>query len=117
MRTTLAWLAGLGIAWASLLGGAPPALAQHGFPIGSGDTLGVEGFINATMFTNRSRFGAFGQGQNAEWAAQTKLKTDATFTDADVRNTRIRFNFNGQPVFGAWQPRSAFEADFFGGND
>ena len=117
MRTTLTWIVVLGAAWASTMGGAPPALAQQRLPLGGGDTLSIGGFINATMFTNRSRFGAFGQGQSAEWAAQTRLHADAIFTDADVRNTRLSFEFTGAPVFGSWQPRSTFETDFFGGND
>jgi len=82
--------------------------------LGEGETLTISGFVSATLFMDRSKFAAFGQGQNAEYAAQVEDTTDKTFLDGDVRNTRIRFEFAGSPVLGKWSPRAVLESDFFG---
>src|SRR6266566_7343906 len=82
--------------------------------LGEGETLTISGFINASFFNDRGVFGAFGQGQNAEWAAQVQPGVSQGFMDGDVRNTRIRFEFAGQPVMGKWAPKGVIEADFFG---
>ena len=109
---------GLTVAVASILWAAAPAAAQQPagqvVKLGEGETLTITGFISATLFTNRNKFGAFGQGQNAEYAAQVADTTDRFFTDGDVRNTRINFTFNAGPVLGKWSPRGVLEADFFG---
>jgi len=105
------------VAVALMLGAAATASAQEVLKLGEGETLTVSGFINVTLFTDRSRFGNFGQGQNAEWAAQTELSTDKLFTDGDIRNTRISFDFKAQPVLGTWAPRGVLELDLFGGQD
>jgi hypothetical protein len=101
-----------------MLGSARPAAAQQPtgqvVRLGDGQTLTISGFINATWFINSGRFGGFGQGQNAEWADSTQPATDKTILDGDVRNTRINFTFNGQPVLGKFSPRAVLEADFFG---
>ena len=87
--------------------------------LGAGDTLTIGGFIDATMFTNRGLFGAFGQGQDAEYAAlpANQPSTDPLFTDGDVRNTRLRLDFSGAQVLKGWAPKAALEVDFFGGRD
>ena len=103
MRTPTGWFSWVAIAL--MLGEAGPASAQEVLKLGARETLTVSGFINATLFTDRQRFGGFGQGQNAEWAAQTELPTDKTFADGDIRNTRLSFDFRGEPVLGAWAPR------------
>ena len=115
MRTPAAWFSWVAIVM--MLGAAAPASAQEVLKLGEGETLTISGFINSTLFTDRQRFGGFGQGQNAEWAAQTELKTDKTFADGDIRNTRISFDFKGEPVLGSWAPRGVIETDFFGGQD
>src|SRR5439155_7313832 len=107
MRTPAAWFSWVAIVM--MLGAAAPASAQEVLKLGEGETLTVSGFINVTLFTDRSRFGNFGQGQNAEWAAQTELSTDKLFTDGDIRNTRISFDFKAQPVLGTWAPRGVLE--------
>src|SRR5881628_1813196 len=99
-----------------ILAGARAAPAQQVVKLGEGETLTISGFINSTFFTDRGLFGGFGQGQNAEWAASAANQptTDKLFTDADVRNTRIRFDFAAQPVLGKWAPKATLESDFFG---
>jgi len=82
--------------------------------LGEGETLTISGFINASFFNDRGVFGRFGQGQNAEWAAQVQPGVNQGFTDGDVRNTRINFTFNAGPVLGKWAPKGVIEADFFG---
>src|SRR5881397_77133 len=118
MRIRMASFFGLTVAVASILWAAAPAAAQQPagqvVKLGEGETLTITGFISATLFTNRNKFGAFGQGQNAEYAAQVADTTDRFFTDGDVRNTRINFTFNSTPVLGKWAPRATIEADFFG---
>ena len=118
MRMRLTWCSGLAVMGFLMLGGVRPALAQQPtgqvVRLGDGQTLTISGFINATWFMNSGRFGGFGQGQNAEWADSTQPATDKTILDGDVRNTRINFTFNGQPVLGKFSPRAVLEADFFG---
>jgi len=114
MRTRIASLCVLAVAAVVMLGGARAATAQQVVKFGEGQTLTISGFISATLFTNRGRFGQFGQGQNAEWADSIALATDRVFTDGDVRNTRINFTFAAGPVLGKWSPRATLEADFFG---
>jgi len=114
MRTRIASFCTLAVLVVFMLGGAATASAQQVVKFGEGQTLTISGFISATMFTNRNKFGAFGQGQNAEYAAQVADTTDRFFTDGDVRNTRINFTFNSTPVLGKWAPRATIEADFFG---
>src|SRR3989449_4770454 len=114
MRTRIASLSGLAVAAVVMLGGARAAPAQQVVKFGEGQTLTISGFVSASFFTNRNKFGAFGQGQNAEYAAQVADTTDRFFTDGDVRNTRINFTFNSTPVLGKWSPRATLEADFFG---
>ena len=57
---------GLTVAVASILWAAAPAAAQQPagqvVKLGEGETLTITGFISATLFTNRNKFGAFGQG-------------------------------------------------------
>src|SRR2546422_6972176 len=99
MRTRIASLSVLAVAAVVMLGGAPAASAQQVVKFGEGQTLTISGFISSTFFVDRSLFGAFGQGQNAEYAAPpvavgpftAQPTTDKLFTDADVRNTRIAF--------------------------
>ncbi len=91
-----------------------PAAAQQVIKLADGETLTISGFISATLFNDRGLFGQFGQGQNAEWAAQAQPGADQGFTDGDVRNTRIRFEFASQPMLGKWAPKGIIEADFFG---
>jgi len=99
-----------------VLGGARTASAQQVVKFGEGQTLTISGFISSTFFIDRSLFGAFGQGQNAEYAAAPAAQptTDKLFTDADIRNTRIAFEFAAQPVLGKWAPKATLEGDFFG---
>src|SRR5205809_423572 len=89
MRIRMASFFGLTVAVASILWAAAPAAAQQPagqvVKLGEGETLTITGFISATLFTNRNKFGAFGQGQNAEYAAQVADTTDRFFTDGDVR--------------------------------
>jgi hypothetical protein len=73
----------------------------------------LSGFVGVTLYTNRAMFGGFGQGQNSEWAAQRGPTEDPTFTDGEIRNTRLRFGFKAAPVLGAWAPQAAVEMDFF----
>jgi hypothetical protein len=97
------------------LGSVRTAGAQQTVKLGSGDTLTIGGFINATLHNNRGSFD-FGQGQNAEWASVAQPAVDKGFLDGDIRNTRIRFDFASGPVLGKWAPKATLEADFFGQN-
>jgi len=116
MRIRLAWVSGLVVGLLAL-GSAQSAAAQAGggqvVKLGEGETLTISGFINATWYMNNGFF-AFGNGQNAEWAAAAQPATDKNYSAADVRNTRINFTFAGSPVLGKWSPRGVLEADFFG---
>src|SRR5213596_2483360 len=116
MRVRMASFSGLAVALVLILAGASPAGAQQVVKFGEGQTLTISGFVSATMFSDRGLFGGFGQGQNAEWAASpaNQPASDKTFTDGDVRNTRINFTFSSTPVLGKWAPRATLEADFFG---
>src|SRR5437762_6239109 len=96
MRTTQAWLPQATAAVVLWLAIASAVQAQQSVTMPSGDTLTIGGFVNATLYTDRALFGGFGQGQNAEWAAQAPRPVDPTFTDGEIRNTRIRFGFNGR---------------------
>ena len=102
------------------LGGARIAPAQQPtgqvVRLGEGETLTISGFVNATLFNDRGLFASFGQGQNAEFSASpaNQPATDQSFTDGDFRNTRLRFDFAGQPVLGKWAPKATVEVDFFG---
>src|SRR2546425_3561643 len=113
MRRRIAWFAVVAVALAAFLGGPSAVCAQQSVKLGAGDTLTISGFINATMFNNRGLFD-FGQGQNAEWASLAQPTTDQGLLDADIRNTRIRFDFSAGPVLGKWAPKATLEADFFG---
>jgi hypothetical protein len=113
MQATKAWLAGAAAALVMLLAAVPASRAQQNMRIGAGDTLTLSGFVGVTLYTNRAMFGGFGQGQNAEWAAQAGPSVDPTFTDGEIRNTRLRFGFKATPVLGAWAPQAAVEVDFF----
>ena len=118
MRRRIAWFAVVAVALAAFLGGPSAVCAQQSVKLGAGDTLTISGFINATLFNDRGLFtGGFGQGQNAEWAAQVQPGVDQGFSDADIRNTRIRFDFSAGPVLGRWAPKATLEADFFGANN
>ncbi len=112
------------IAWPLLaalivLGSATSACAEQTVSVGAGDTLTIGGFVSATMLYDWGLFGAFGQGQNAEYAAApgSQPKTDKSFLDGDVRNTRLNFGFKAGPIVGSWAPHALVEADFFGGQD
>src|ERR1041385_5349170 len=117
MRMRLAWVSVLVVVGLVTLGGAQSAAAQAGggqvVRLGEGETLTISGFVNATWYMNNGFF-AFGNGQNAEWAAASQPATDKNYSAADVRNTRINFTFAGSPVLGKWSPRGVIEADFFG---
>src|SRR6266550_2013273 len=106
------------VALVSALAGAAPTAAQQPagqvVKLGEGETLTIGGFISASFFNDRGVFGRFGQGQNAEWAAQVQPGVNQGFTDGDIRNTRINFTFNAGPVLGKWTPKGVIEADFFG---
>ena len=113
MSRRIAWFTA--VALAAFLGGPSALFGQQSVKLGAGDTLTISGFINATLFNDRGIFtGGFGQGQNAEWAAQVQPPTDQGFFDGDIRNTRIRFDFSSGPVLGKWAPKATLEADFFG---
>src|SRR5947209_15326430 len=116
MRVRMASFSGLAVALVLSLAGASPAGAQQVVKFGEGQTLTISGFVSATMFSDRGLFGGFGQGQNAEFAASpaNQPASDKTFTDGDVRNTRINFTFSSTPVLGKWAPKATLEADFFG---
>ena len=116
MSIRMAPFPGLAVAAVLMLGGAPAAAAQQVLKLGEGETLTISGFINGTLFSDRGSFaGGFGNGQNAEWAAQVQPGVSQGIFDGDVRNTRINFTFNAPPVLGKWAPRATIEADFFGG--
>src|SRR3977135_313142 len=106
MRTGIPLLSVLTIAAAVMLGGAPAASAQQVVKLGEGETLTISGFISTTLFNDRGLFASFGQGQNAEFSASPANQPGASqsFTDGDFRNTRLRFDFAGQPVIGKWSP-------------
>jgi len=122
MRVRMASFSGLAVALVLILAGASPAGAQQVVKFGEGQTLTISGFISSTFFNDNGLFNGFGQGQNAEWAAPPaplgttigQPGTDRSITDADVRNTRIRFEFAAQPVLGKWAPKAVLESDFFG---
>jgi hypothetical protein len=114
MRTRIQSFSGLAVAVVLILITVAPAPAQQVVRFGEGQTLTISGFMSATLFMNRSKFGGFGQGQNAAWAAQAEDTVDKTFLDGDVRNTRINFTFASGAVLGKWSPRGVLEADFFG---
>jgi len=113
MSRRIAWFTAVAVALAAFLGGPSAASAQQSVKLGAGDTLTISGFINATLFNNRGYFD-FGQGQNAEWASLVQPPIDQGYFDGDIRNTRIRFDFNSGPVLGKWAPKATLEADFFG---
>ena len=102
----------------SVFAAAAPVAAQQPagqvVKLGEGETLTISGFINASFFNDRGVFGAFGQGQNAEFAGQAQPGVNQGFTDGDVRNTRINLTFTAGPVLGKWAPKGVIEADFFG---
>jgi hypothetical protein len=116
MRTRIASLSVLAVALVVMLGGAQAATAQQVVKFGEGQTLTISGFVSSSFFIDRSLFGSFGQGQNAEWSAAPAAQParDKLTADADVRNTRLGLEFSGQPVLGKWAPRAMLEADFFG---
>src|SRR3989441_11813837 len=105
MRIRRPWLSWPVVAMVFVLAAAAPAAAQQVIKLRAGETLTISGFISATLFNDRGLFGQFGQGQNAEWAAQAQPRADQGFTDGDVRNTRIRFEFASQPMLGKWAPK------------
>ena len=71
MSRRIAWSTAVAVALAAFLGGPSTLFGQQSVKLGAGDTLTISGFINATLFNDRGIFtGGFGQGQNAEWAAQ-----------------------------------------------
>jgi len=96
--------------------GTVPLNAQQ-VTVGQGDTLTISGFISGTWFWDRNQFGAFGQGQSAEWAASpgNSFPTDKWFSDAEVSNTRITLSFAGPHITDSWRVKGVIEADFFGG--
>src|SRR5881628_3380798 len=110
MRVRMASFSGFAVAAVVILAGASPAGAQQVVKFGEGQTLTISGFVSVTLFTDHGLFGGFGQGQNAEWAAQPadQPTSDKLFTDGDVRNTRINFTFSAGPVLvsGHRRPRS-----------
>src|SRR3989449_3823700 len=116
MRTRIASFCTLAVLVVFMLGGAATASAQQVVKLGEGETLTISGFISATLFTDRGRFAQppFGQGQNAQFSAQTQPGTNQSLTDGDFRNTRMRFDFAAQPVLGKWAPKATVEFDFFG---
>ena len=125
MRTRIASFCTLAVLVVFMLGGAATASAQQVVKLGEGETLTISGFISATLFNDRGLFSFFGQGQNAEIAAPpvpivgppavpAQPGVNQGIFDGDVRNTRINFTFNSQPVLGKWAPRATLEADFFG---
>ena len=93
---------------------AAPTRAQQ-VKLGDSQSLTIGGFISASFLTNLGVFGQFGQGQNAEFAAENQIQTDELVTDGDVRNTRLRLDYAGIPVLHDWRPNAVLEADFFGG--
>ncbi len=98
----------------AVLGGAGQVAAQQQVKLSEGSTLTISGFINASFYNNRGLFDGFSQGQSAEWASAVVIPQDQGSMDGDIRNTRIRFDFAGQPVIGKWTPKATLEADFFG---
>src|SRR5205809_449806 len=120
MRKGVASFSGLAVIVISVLGGARTAPAQQPtgqvVRLGEGETLTIGGFINGTLFNDVGLFSSFGQGQNAEIAAAPANQPGVNrgIFDGDVRNTRLNFTFNAQPVLGKWAPRATIEADFFG---
>lgn len=98
----------------TVLGGAGQVAAQQQVKLSEGSTLTISGFINASFYNNRGLFDGFSQGQSAEWANAASVGIDQGSMDGDIRNTRIRFDFAGQPVIGKWTPKATLEADFFG---
>jgi hypothetical protein len=116
MSIRMAPFSGLAVAAVFMLGGAPAAAAQQVVKLGEGETLTISGFISATLFNDHGLFGGFGQGQNAEFAAAPANQpgVNQSFSDGDVRNTRINFTFTAPPVIGKWAPKAVLESDFFG---
>src|SRR5207247_9342515 len=116
MRTRIASFCTLAVLAVLMLGGARATSAQQVVKLGEGETLTIIGFISVSLFTDRGRFAQppFGQGQNAQFSAQTQPGTNQSLTDGDFRNTRIRFDFSGSPVLGKWSPKATAEFDFFG---
>ena len=94
-----------------------PVLAQvpsGNVSTGGDETLSLKGFISATFYTQNQDF-AFGNGQNAEFAAAPELSTDRWFLGGDVRNTRLTMAFNGPKINDDLQLGGVIETDFFGG--
>src|SRR5438445_6472019 len=116
MRTRMPSFCTLAVLAVFMLGGSRTSSAQQVVKFGEGQTLTISGFVSATMFNDRGRFGCSGQGQNAEIAAAPANQPGVKqgIFDGDVRNTRINFTFNAPPVLGKWAPRATIEADFFG---
>jgi len=121
MTRRKALFSGFAVALVLILAGTLPLPAQQApagqvVKLGEGETLTISGFISTTLFNDRGLWGAFGQGQNAEYAAipGSQPSVGQSITDGDFRNTRIRFDFAAPPVIGKWAPRATIEADFFG---
>jgi hypothetical protein len=116
MRTRMAPFSGLVAAVVTMLAWTSRAEAQQVVKLADGETLTISGFISASFYTDNGVFASFGQGQDAEIAAAPAAQpgTKQSFTNGDIRNTRIRFEFASQPVFGKWAPKGVLEADFFG---
>src|SRR5438552_16651508 len=68
----------------------------------------------STLYNDRGRCAAYGQGQNAEYSVQAQTGVDQSFSDGDFRNTRLRFDLAAQPVLRKWSPRATVEFAFFG---
>lgn len=121
MDTRMLWRRGLGLV--ALIAVCPTPGAAQSQPLDTpvklddGESVRISGLVSGTLFMNRALFGQFGQGQNAEWADRTELPGNNTFTDGDIRNTRLRLDFTAGESVDGWSPRASIEVDFFGGQD
>ena len=121
MDTRMLWRHGVPAALLIALcpnpGAAQTQSVDNPVKLDDGESVRISGLVSGTVFVNRALFGAFGQGQNAEYADKTELRHNNTFADGDIRNTRLRFDFSAGEVFDGWSPRASVEVDFFGGQD
>src|SRR5213592_4288008 len=121
MDTRMLWRHGVPAALVIALCPSPGAAqtqpVDNPVKLDDGESVRISGLVSGTVFVNRALFGAFGQGQNAEWADKTELRHNNTFADGDIRNTRLRFDFSAGEVFDGWSPRATVAVDFFGGQD
>jgi hypothetical protein len=87
------------------------ALFAQNVTTGGKESLKIQGFLSASFFAQNQQF-AFGNGQNAEWAASNNTQNQWLY-GGDIRNTRLTMVFNGPEVTNDWKLGGVLELDAF----